>query len=81
MNSLNEIRARVIRDGIGRTELSAASGLHSSSVQRLLDDDDANPTLETLTKLSTGIEKIVADREAEARRILNPAATATAGEG
>ena len=81
MNSLNEIRARVIREGIGRMELSVASGIHSSTVKRLLDDDDdANPTLETLTKLSTGIDRVIADREAAAQRILNPAPVAAAGE-
>lgn len=77
MNSLNEIRARVARDGIGRIELATAAGVTPETVKRVLDDDDANPTLETLTKLDSGIDKVIANREAAAQAIL--AGTATAG--
>ena len=78
--TVNEIRALVLRNGIGRTELVEAAGVAPQTLQRVLDDEPVNTTTETLSKLKTGIDRVIADREAAAQRILNPAPVAAAGE-
>lgn len=70
MNALNDIRALVVRHGIGRVELAEAAGVTPATVQRLLDDADANPTLETLSKMKAGIDRVLSAREAAAAKVL-----------
>lgn len=69
MSTLNDIRAAVVRHGIGRVELAEMAGVSPQTIQRLLDEDDANPTLETLGKVCAGIDRVIARREEQVKAI------------
>lgn len=81
MNALIALRADVARHGIGRMELAAAADVTAQTVQRILDDGDANPTIETLGKLTAGVRRVLKQREAEAEMILTAGQASGAAVG
>lgn len=67
MEELRRIRA-ALAAGIGKTELASRAGV-ARRLLDLVDDPEWNPTLETLTKLSSAAEALAKERTEALRHV------------